>query len=182
MRHLSVRRAKYALLNDGLETIGEGCFSKSGLERVSIPNTVKCIHGYAFSCSSLTQVCFLGTHEKEPHHGHSFDNAKSEPSENAHLLVIGEGAFFGCKNLRQVVFEPGSAVEEIQCRAFYRSDLESFTAPQSLRKIGIMTFGECLNLRTFELNECIQELSWFCLWRSEVTDLHLPLHLKITRE
>lgn len=91
---------KYALLNDGLETMDEGCFSKSGLERVSIPNTVKCIHDYAFSCSSLTQVCFLGTTEKEPHCRHYSDNPKGEPSENGHRLVIGRKVFFNCENLK----------------------------------------------------------------------------------
>ena len=32
------------------------------------------------------------------------------------------------------------------------------------------------------MNDGIQELGWFCLWRTGVTDLHLPPHIKMTRE
>ena len=35
------------------------------------------------------------------------------------------------------------------------SGLESFAAPPSLRKIDALAFGECRELRTFELNEDI---------------------------
>ena len=45
-----------------------------------------------------------------------------------------------------------------------------------------MAFRECRNLKRFELNDGIQELGWFCLWRTGVTDLHLPPHIKMTRE
>ena len=85
-------------------------------------------------------------------------------------------------SLRQVVFEPGSAVGEIGLKAFYRSGLESFTVPQSLRRIGLMAFRECYNLKKFEPNEDIQELSWFCFWRTGVTDLRIPPHIRMTRE
>ena len=66
--------------------------------------------------------------------------------------MIGEEAFSYCKDLREVVFELDSVVAEVQCRAFYRSGLESFVAPPSLRKISAVAFGECCNLRKFELN------------------------------
>ena len=71
---------------------------------------------------------------------------------------------------------------EIQYKAFYHSGLESFTAPSSLRMIDLMAFGECCNLKTFELNEDIQELGWLCLWGTGVTDVHIPPHIKMTRE
>lgn len=96
--------------------------------------------------------------------------------------MIGEEVFSNCKNLRQVIFEPGSAVEEIQLMAFRHSGLESFVAPPSLQKIGIMAFGECHNLKKFELNEGIQEFSFLCLWRTGVTSIFLPPCVKMTRE
>ena len=39
------------VLNDGLETICESCFSVSGLTEVSIPGSVRSIEDYAFSDS-----------------------------------------------------------------------------------------------------------------------------------
>ena len=45
-----------------------------------------------------------------------------------------------------------------------------------------MAFGECRNLKTFELNEGIQEVGWLCLWRTGVTGMRLPPHIRMTRE
>ena len=97
-------------------------------------------------------------------------------------LVIGEEAFAGCEDLKQVIFDPGSVVTEIKCRAFWDSGLESFVAPPSLRRIGALAFRECHSFKTLELNDDIQELGWFCLWRTGITDLHLPSRVKMARE
>lgn len=66
--------------------------------------------------------------------------------------------------------------------AFQHSGLESFTAPPSLRKIDALTFRNCCNLKTFELNDDIQELGWFCLLGTGIKTLNLPPHIKMTRE
>ena len=184
----SCKALKEVLLNDGLETIGEDCFEDCGLERVSIPGSVQYLDRSAFGGSALTQVRFLGCTVNElrcgpePPPEHFSGNVNSSCQKSERGLVIGEWAFSDCKNLRQVVFEPGSAVTEIQCKAFLRSGLESFTAPPSLRKIDAVAFRECCDLEKFEVNEGIQEIGWFCLWRAGVTDLRLPPHVKLTRE
>ena len=96
--------------------------------------------------------------------------------------MIGEEAFSDCKDLKQIVFDPGFAVEEIQQMAFQRSGLESFTAPPSLRKIDALAFRECRDLKRLELNEDIRDLGWLCLWGTGVTDMRLPPHIQMTRE
>ena len=176
------------LLNNGLEKIGEYCFAKSRLEKMSIPGSVKFIQKLAFTENPLTQVRFLGIAGNELRRGpksrseRSSGNTKCSHLKSKSRLVIGEEAFSYCTNLRQVVFEPGSAVEEIQCKAFYRSGLETFTAPPSLRKIGPVAFRECRNLKKFELNKGVQKLGWFCLLGTETKTLSLPPHMKVTRE
>ena len=55
--------------------------------------------------------------------------------------------------MKQVTFDPGSAVTEIRFKAFHSSGIESFNAPPSLRKIDALAFGECRSLKTFEPNE-----------------------------
>ena len=96
--------------------------------------------------------------------------------------MIEEEAFAHCENLKQVIFDPGSAVTEIQYNAFYCSGLESFTAPSSLRKIDTMAFQNCWKLKKFELNEGIRDPGLFCLYRTGITDLYVPPHVKLTRE
>ena len=96
--------------------------------------------------------------------------------------MIGEEAFSDCKDLKQIVFDLGSAVAEIQCKAFRCSGLESFTAPPSLRKIDALAFQDCYNLKTFWLNEDIQEVGWLCLLRTGTETLSLPPHIRMTRE
>ena len=81
------------LLNDGLETICESCFTASGLEEVAIPNGVRSIEACAFSRSRLTQVCFLGTTATESHRGaesSSESSGRIKGSPESELLVVGE--------------------------------------------------------------------------------------------
>ena len=66
--------------------------------------------------------------------------------------MIWEGAFADCSHLEQVVFDSDSAVTEIQYKAFCNSSLESFVAPPSLRKIGVLAFRECRSLKTFSFS------------------------------
>lgn len=70
------------LLNEGLETIGECCFTENGFERVSIPGSVKFIDRSAFTNSLLTQVRFLRVTANEPHGEHSSNDAEDNDSEN----------------------------------------------------------------------------------------------------
>ena len=51
---------RFVLLNDGLETIDNNCFEKSGLEEVTIPNSVESIGKRAFCENHLKRVRFLG--------------------------------------------------------------------------------------------------------------------------
>ena len=85
---------------------------------------MKYIDVRAFADSPLTQVRFLGISEKELQHRpdspeyDSNHNTENDCSELKYPQVIGEEAFVNCKSLRQVIFDPGSAVEEIQYKAF----------------------------------------------------------------
>ena len=166
------------LLNEGLETIGESCFEFSGLEEATIPGSVRNIGRMAFSKTLLGRVRFRGAAVRDPSGGPS----ESQDSGSEGQLAIGEEAFAYCIGLRQVVFDPDSTVTEIQRKAFWGAGLESFAAPPSLRKIGAQAFGECRELKTFELNEGIRELGQLCLWDTGVADVRLPPHVNMTRE
>ena len=96
--------------------------------------------------------------------------------------MISRGAFSHCEDLEQVVFEPGSAPEEISEMAFKCSGIKSFVAPPSLRRIGDMAFQECKRLKDVRLNEDIRELGWLCFWGTGVADLKLPPQIEMTPE
>ena len=52
---------KQALLNEGLEEIGAGCFYQTGLEVISFPRPLKSLGDHAFQfCGSLRRVAFAG--------------------------------------------------------------------------------------------------------------------------
>ena len=76
--------------------------------------------------------------------------------------------------MKSVSFGENSVLEEIKPRAFYGCKLESFTAPLSLKKIGVAAFEACSALKSFELNEDIQELGWLCFWGTKIKDLKIP--------
>lgn len=109
---------RQVLLNDRLETIGENCFSWSGLEEVVIPGSVRSIKDCAFSRSPLTQVRFLGTTITEPHQGTESSSGRTKGCLESEQLVIGESVFARCASLKQVIFDPSSAVTEIRSNAF----------------------------------------------------------------
>jgi len=51
---------------------------------------------------------------------------------------IGESAFFGCRNLKEVILNEG--LEKIGTAAFRSTKIESITIPSSLKEIGYLAF------------------------------------------
>ena len=73
------------------------------------------------------------------------------------LVEIGQGAFHGCSNLREVIFNEG--LQEIGDYAFTNcTSLESITLPSTLLEIGYDAFQNCSNLRKVTLNEGLQKI------------------------
>lgn len=60
------RELRRALLNEGLETIGNGCFEFSGLEEATIPGSVRDIGRKAFCFTHLSRAHFLGAPVRDP--------------------------------------------------------------------------------------------------------------------
>ena len=67
----------------------------------------------------------------------------------ADLEDIGEVAFFGCGNLRQITFPEG--LRYIREEAFGESGLRQVRFPQSLEEIGEKAFFSCPELRRIEI-------------------------------
>lgn len=91
------------------------------------------------------------------HDGHVFEYCALEsvviPST---LEVLEEDTFHGCEKLSSVVFAEGSRLKEIRKECFARTNLKTFEAFPSLRKIGNMAFYRCERLRYVVLNEGLE--------------------------
>ena len=64
------------------------------------------------------------------------------------VRVLGNSAFSGCRQLREVVFEPGSQLETIGDGCFSSCGIEQVTIPRSVRDIGSYAFWDCRSFRS----------------------------------
>lgn len=168
---------KLAVLNEGLETLGEdtrecvgdeplammpgqytydgeqrshgGVFASSGLENVQLPSTLKRLESKAFyKCGSLKTISLPQGLE---YIGEKcfFGSALEEFIAPASLRAVDEEAFSGCKCLRQAVLNDGLEAlgDGHRSMIFHDSGLEEVTLAATLKTIGFNTFSECENLK-----------------------------------
>lgn len=118
-----------------LERIGVDCFSKSGLEEITIPSSVTFVESNAFSgCESLRAVIFSEENAPEK-------TRVAEPSKQAEKRIK-KGAFSSCRNLKRVVLGNG---QKVLGDVFQGSGLEEITLPKTMEKIDGMNY--CSSLR-----------------------------------
>ncbi|WP_181695851.1 leucine-rich repeat domain-containing protein [Metamycoplasma hominis] len=69
---------------------------------------------------------------------------------------IGESAFSGCRNIKEVILNEG--LEKIGAEAFKYTNIKSITIPGSVKEIGESTFSGCGNLEEVILNEGLEKI------------------------
>ena len=74
----------------------------------------------------------------------------------ASVKMICSCAFEDCTRLAGLQFAQDSKLTTIQLAAFRHSGVENFTAPQTLREIGLEAFADCDKLKSVVLNEGLQ--------------------------
>ena len=74
------------------------------------------------------------------------------------VVEIQDDAFWNCQDLREVVFEEGSALRTIGASAFRESGVECVDLPGSLRTLAQAAFAGCRNLRSVRLREGLKAL------------------------
>ena len=118
---------------DGVETIGERAFAGSGLGSFRAPRSLRQVGSYAFAgCKTLRHVDLRDGQMDLLSEG-AFEGSKLEEILLPDALrTIGPRAFLGCGCLRAISFGVTSKLEEIGCKAFYGSGLETFAASPSL--------------------------------------------------
>lgn len=158
---------KEVRLPDSLIQIGLNAFGWTGLERVTVPASVRIIHQGAFGeCEDLTEVTLneglevLGTEEYtkdgELQTG-AFQYTALERVELPSTLRRIEGNTFGnCEGLASVELPKG--LEYIGPQCFSESGLESVAFPPALKVIENGAFRECGNLKNVEFSEGLERI------------------------
>ena len=159
-----------AVLNEGLETLGPRAFSRTGLESLVLPATLKELEDSFAGCESLRTIS-LPTGELNV----SYDK---ESNDYSGKLVVSSGArelpfhpAYNCFGLAEVTFEEDCKLERIGPNVFQNTQLESFAAPASLREVGWMAFGNCQRLQNLTLNEGLEKVGNHCFWMTQVRQL-----------
>ena len=163
------------MIPTGVTAIGNGAsltFFQSGVEKVTVPDGVKAIGGYAFfDCGTMKSIDLPASIETVEHH--AFRQCSSlttitipdavetvgrecfwgcvgltEIRLPKNLKVIEEKAFSGCISVPEIEIPDGTEV--IEDGAFWGdSCLEKVTIPASVTSIGDMVFCDCDNLTIY---------------------------------
>ncbi len=139
---------------DNIDKIGnEFCSGLENLKTVKINSSViSSIGNEAFmDCHSLKNVALKGSVESIGKY--AFANSGIVSFDASDAVVIGESAFAGCENLKDVMIDSQSPLEEIGSEAFAGcSSLEGIACPISLVMIGDHAFARS-GIKSLALSE-----------------------------
>ncbi|QKX41078.1 leucine-rich repeat domain-containing protein [Metamycoplasma hominis] len=148
---LGCRNLEEVILNEGLEKIGVRAFLNTKIESITIPDSVKEIGSLAFNFSKISHIS-INSNNKNLEIKDNFlidknnkkilaylDKKTTKVTIPSSIKEIDESAFFGCRNLKEVILNEG--LEKIRAGAFLNTKIESITIPDSVKEIGSLAFN-----------------------------------------
>ncbi len=125
------------------------------IENIIVKNTVEATEypdNFAKNCKALESVVFGNTDK---------------------ITRIGKFAFFSCTDLDEFIIPEN--VTEIDAEAFENCVFSSIELPQGLKKIGVWSFGKCLNITSIVIPDSVEAIGAFAFGGcSNLTDVALP--------
>ena len=198
----SCRDLESVILNEGLLTIGNSCFSHSGLKSYNIPNTVETIGNYAFYNTDISEVHIpssvnsIGTQafsscELITSITVDAGNVVYDSRNNSNAIIKGNTLLFGCINTSFP-----ESVSIIGEAAFYGTNITSITVPSTIAEIGKDAFGSCRKLESVILNEglvtignssfshgglksynipnTVETIGNYAFYNTDISEVHIP--------
>ena len=182
------KNLKKVTLSGDVETIGSRAFYEcSNLENIEFSASIAEIDSQAFIfCTSLKAIDVDTENTMySSENGVLYNKNKSEllvyPSGKTEqsftipdgVISIGEGAFFQCKNLNNILIP--DSVQNIEYQAFSGSGVTSVKIPDSVTKISDRAFAECRNLTSVKIPDGVTNigLDAFIICTS-LTDIVIP--------
>ncbi|MEX1819626.1 leucine-rich repeat domain-containing protein [Metamycoplasma hominis] len=148
---LGCRNLEEVILNEGLEKIGVRAFLNTKIESITIPDSVKEIGSLAFNFSKISHIS-INSNNKNLEIKDNFlidknnkkilaylDKKTTKVTIPSSIKEIDESAFFGCRNLKEVILNEG--LEKIRAGAFINTNIESITIPGSVKEIDDWAFN-----------------------------------------
>ncbi|MBQ1960870.1 MAG: leucine-rich repeat domain-containing protein, partial [Akkermansia sp.] len=133
-------------LPQGLETIGEGAFMSTKIEKLSIPVGLKNLSGDSLFLSTISQFQVPEDHPVFCVKDNCLYNKAT------HKLI----RYFGDKT--SVLIPEG--IEEIDNHAFSNCDITEVIMPESLRRIGNNAFCSCKNMKNIHIPKNVTEIGY----------------------
>ena len=92
------------------------------------------------------------------------------------VKTLGKFAFYNCKQLREVVFEPGSCLERIEEDCFRECGLTRIVIPGSVQHIGEFSFYSCYQLCevVFEPGSHLESVTDSCFFSCGLREIVVP--------
>lgn len=158
---------------EGTEKITPFVFNSSSIEKIMLPSTLKEVGEGAFTESSINEIIVSPNNTLfSSNDGILFsDNAsilvcyppKKSKDQDIHLVS-------GIKKINDYAFADttferlflSDGIEEIKNHAFMRSHMREISIPSSVRTIGPLAFGDCINLYNIDVhinNQHYQDIS-----------------------
>lgn len=120
--------------------IEKQAFANRGIMNIELPKTIEMIEAEAFKgCRNLEKINF-------PQNLKGIGRSAFIYCSNLSSVTIpgktrlGTSVFFGCMNLKEVVFMNG--VQNIPQRCFFQSPVKKVAIPRSVKNIGLAAFNE----------------------------------------
>ncbi|QKX38297.1 leucine-rich repeat protein [Metamycoplasma hominis] len=197
-------------LNEGLEKIGDEAFSSTKIESITIPGSIKEIGEGALSFWDIRSIS-INSNNKNFEIEDNFFIDKNNKKILAYLdkeatkvtipdsvKEICKGAFYGCKNLKEVILNEGlekigaeafkytniesitipGTVKEIGVEAFRHTNIKSITIPNSVKEIGERAFFGCQNLNEVILNEGLEKIGAKAFYHTSIESITIPGSVK----
>ena len=173
------KESKELVISEGTETIWDNAMSKSEVETVTLPSTLKYVNIYVEDAETMYQKVEEYLADVLPSSQMLRDVYVSGDNEN---IVSVDGIVYS-KDMKRLVFCPRGKSGEITVdertdiighEAFSESKVTKITLPEGLTSIEYSAFSNCTNLTELNIPKGVTEFNKDMFWKTALKSLTFP--------